>query len=153
MERIVEKLERIGLTEYEAKAYLALLEVHLNTATRVSEKSGVPRTRIYSVLESLAQKGWVRIYSGVPLLFKAAAPQEVFEKIKEEYSEFLDSVKSTLKDCEDEFAPTFPALSIDLTRQYQTPSVSAGLITQEVAEIHPELRFSYGNEELSLTAA
>lgn len=98
MERIVEKLEQIGLTEYEAKAYLALLEVHVNTATKVSEKSGVPRTRIYSVLESLARKGWVRIYSGVPLLFKAQAPQEVFEKIKEEYNEFLDSVRSTLKE-------------------------------------------------------
>lgn len=57
MERIVEKLGLIGLTEYEAKVYLALLEVHLNTATKVSEKSGVPRTRIYSVLESLARKG------------------------------------------------------------------------------------------------
>lgn len=98
MERIVEKLEQIGLTEYEAKVYLALLEVHLNTATKASEKSGVPRTRIYSVLESLAHKGWVRIYSGVPLLFKAQAPQEVFEKIKQEYSEFLDSVKSILKE-------------------------------------------------------
>jgi sugar-specific transcriptional regulator TrmB len=98
MERIVEKLERIGLTEYEAKAYFALLEVHLNTATKVSEKSGVPRTRIYSVLESLMNKGWVRIYSGVPLLFKAQAPKEVFEKIKEEYSEFLVPVKSTLKE-------------------------------------------------------
>jgi len=98
MERIVEKLERIGLTEYEAKAYLALLEAHLNTATKVSQKSGVPRTRIYSVLQALALKGWVRIYSGVPLLFKAQAPQEVFDKIKEEYGEFLDSVKSTLKD-------------------------------------------------------
>lgn len=98
MERVVEKLKRIGLTEYEAKAYVALLEVHLNTATKVSEKSGVPRTRIYSVLESLAHKSWVRIYSGVPLLFKAQAPQEVFDKIKEEYGEFLDSVKSTLKE-------------------------------------------------------
>ena len=97
MERIVEKLERIGLTEYEAKAYVALLEVHLNTATKISEKSSVPRTRIYSVLESLAHKGWVRIYSGVPLLFKAQSPQQVVEKIREEYGEFLDSVKSTLK--------------------------------------------------------
>ncbi len=34
----------------------------------------------------------------MPLLFKAQAPQEVFDKIKEEYGEFLDSVKSTLKE-------------------------------------------------------
>lgn len=40
----------------------------------------------------------MRIYSGVPLVFKATAPQKVCEKIKEEYGEFLDSVKSTLKE-------------------------------------------------------
>jgi sugar-specific transcriptional regulator TrmB len=98
MENAVEKLRRIGLTEYEAKAYLALLNTHLNTATKISEKSSVPRTRIYSVLESLGQKGWIRIYSGVPLLFKAIAPNEVFEKVKEEYGEFLDTLKSTLRE-------------------------------------------------------
>jgi len=96
MESVVEKLQRIGLTEYESKAYLALLSTHLNTATKVAEKSGVPRTKIYMVLESLANKGWVRIYSGVPLLFKAANPSEVFERIKEDYSQFLESVRMTL---------------------------------------------------------
>jgi sugar-specific transcriptional regulator TrmB len=93
----VEKLQHIGLTEYEAKAYLALLNTHLSTATQASEKSGVPRTKIYSVLESLRNKGWVRVYSGVPLLFKAVEPLSVFEKVKEDYALFLESVQSTLK--------------------------------------------------------
>jgi len=98
MESVVKKLQRIGLTEYEARAYLALLNAHLNTATKISEKSGVPRTKIYSVLESLGHKGWIRIYSGVPLLFKAVDPREVFEIIKEDYTEFLESLKATLKE-------------------------------------------------------
>jgi sugar-specific transcriptional regulator TrmB len=98
MESVVEKLQRIGLTEYEAKAYLALLNTHLSTATKVSEKSGVPRTKIYTVLEALKQKGWVRVYSGVPLLFKAVEPMRVFEKAKEDYAEFLESVQTTLKE-------------------------------------------------------
>jgi sugar-specific transcriptional regulator TrmB len=98
MESVVEKLQRVGLTEYEAKAYLALLNTHLSTATQVSEKSGVPRTKIYSVLEALRNKGWVRVYSGVPLLFKAVQPLKVFEKAKEDYAEFLESVKMTLKE-------------------------------------------------------
>jgi len=96
IESVVEKLQRIGLTEYEAKAYFALLSTHLNTATKVAEKSSVPRTKIYMVLESLADKGWVRIYSGVPLLFRATDPREVFERIKEDYSQFLESVQMTL---------------------------------------------------------
>lgn len=93
MESVIEKLQRIGLTEYEAKAYLALLSTHLNTATKVAEKSGVPRTKIYMILESLANKGWVRIYSGVPLLFKATDPGEVFERIKEDYACFWSLFK------------------------------------------------------------
>jgi len=93
---LVEKLQKIELTEYEAKAYMGLLNVHLSTATQLSEKSGVPRTKIYSVLESLAQKGWVKIYSGIPLLFKAVDPHKVFNKIKEDYTEFMESVEATL---------------------------------------------------------
>jgi sugar-specific transcriptional regulator TrmB len=98
MESVVEKLRQVGLTEYEAKAYLALLNTHLSTATQVSEKSGVPRTKIYSVLEVLKNKGWVRVYSGVPLLFKAVAPRAVFEKVKGDLERFLESVQTTLKE-------------------------------------------------------
>jgi sugar-specific transcriptional regulator TrmB len=97
MESVVEKLQRVGLTEYEAKAYLALLNTHLSTAAKVAEKSGVPRTKIYSVLESLKNKGWVRVHSGVPLLFKAVEPVRVFEKAKEDYAEFLESVQTSSK--------------------------------------------------------
>jgi sugar-specific transcriptional regulator TrmB len=98
MESVVEKLRQVGLTEYEAKVYLALLNTHLSTATKASEKSGVPRTKIYSVLEALKNKGWVRVYSGVPLLFKAVAPRAVFEKVKGDLERFLESVQTTLKE-------------------------------------------------------
>jgi sugar-specific transcriptional regulator TrmB len=36
MESVVEKLQRVGLTQYEAKAYVALLNMHLSTVTNVS---------------------------------------------------------------------------------------------------------------------
>ena len=96
MHSVVDKLLQLGLTEYEAKTYTALLNTHLNTATQASQKSGVPRTRIYQVLESLQRKGWVRVYSGVPLLFKAVEPKIVFEKVKGDYTELLESVETTL---------------------------------------------------------
>jgi sugar-specific transcriptional regulator TrmB len=96
MRGVVEKLLQLGLTEYEAKTYTALLDTHLNTATQASNKAGVPRTRIYQVLESLQRKGWVRTYSGVPLLFKAIEPKLVFEKVKVDYAELLASIEATL---------------------------------------------------------
>jgi sugar-specific transcriptional regulator TrmB len=107
MESVVEKLLQLGLTEYEAKAYTALLNTHLSTATQASQKSDVPRTRIYQVLESLQAKGWVRVYSGVPLLFQALKPDTVFDKVKQDYAELLESVKTTLnnevKDMKEKF--------------------------------------------------
>jgi len=114
MESVVEKLQQIGLTEYEAKAYLTLLKNHLNSATKLSEKSGVPRTKIYSVLESLERKGWIRIYSGIPLLFKAVDPHNVFEKIKKNYDGFLESIQTTLKEEAKEMKDKFVILKFDV---------------------------------------
>ncbi|MFQ6129569.1 MAG: TrmB family transcriptional regulator [Candidatus Hadarchaeaceae archaeon] len=94
---IVEQLQNVGLTQYEAKVYSSLLNDHLNSATKLSEKSGVPRTKIYSVLESLQNKGWVKIYSGAPLLFKPVRPDEIFEKMKRGYVDLLKTVNEMLE--------------------------------------------------------
>jgi sugar-specific transcriptional regulator TrmB len=114
MESVVEALQKVGLTEYEAKAYLCLLRDHLNTAAKLSEKSGVPRTKIYSVLESLGRKGWVRIYSGIPLLFKAVDPRDVFEKVKKNYDEFLGLIQTTLDKEVVEMKEKFVILKFDV---------------------------------------
>jgi sugar-specific transcriptional regulator TrmB len=114
MEGAVEKLQQVGLNEYEAKTYLALINVHLSTATQVSEKSGVPRTKIYSVLESLSGKGWIRVYSGVPLLFKAVAPASVFEKVKEDFAQLLDSVQGALRREENDMKEKFVIKRFDI---------------------------------------
>jgi len=114
MEGVVERLQRIGLTEYEAKAYLSLLNAHVSTATQVSEKSGVPRTKIYAILETLSSKGWVKIYSGVPLLFKSVHPRELFRKIEQDYHEFLHSVETTLKEEVKEMKEKFVIKKFDI---------------------------------------
>jgi len=114
MESVVEKLQKIGLTEYEAKVYVTLLKDHLNSAGKLSEKSGVPRTKIYLVLESLERKGWIRVYSGIPLLFKAIDPRDIFRKIRENYSDFLQSIEMTLDKEVPEMKEKFMILKFDV---------------------------------------
>ena len=114
MESVVEKLQCVGLTQYEAKAYMTLLNMHLSTATKLSEKSGVLRTKIYSVLETLKHKGWVHVYSGVPLLFKAVEPMKVFEKVKGDLETFLQSVQTTLKEEVNEVKEKFVIKKFDI---------------------------------------
>ena len=97
IDRIVEQLEKVGLTEYEAKIYLSLLRSRFNSATLLAERSEVPRTKIYTVLESLKRKGRIKIYSCSPLLFKPVDPVKIFEKYRKNYEKLLDSIRSMLE--------------------------------------------------------
>jgi len=56
---IVQLLLKLGLTEYEAKAYLSLLRENPVNGYSLSKNSGIPRSRIYDVLQSLIAKGLV----------------------------------------------------------------------------------------------
>jgi Cd2+/Zn2+-exporting ATPase len=53
----VDKLVRVGFSEYEAKAYVALLGKSPVSGYELSKLSGVPRSMIYEVMGKLAARG------------------------------------------------------------------------------------------------
>src|SRR3977135_520821 len=69
----VRKLMEHGLTEYQARAYLTLLDLGAATASQVSPLSKVPRTRIYATMQQLHQKGLVQILPETPLRYEPVA--------------------------------------------------------------------------------
>lgn len=62
----VQKLRDFGLSEYGARAYLALLDLGLTEARDVSNLSKVPQAKIYQILEQLHEKGLVTILPEFP---------------------------------------------------------------------------------------
>lgn len=52
-------LQNLGLTDYEIKVYLALLDSPGSQASDTSRLSEVPISKIYEVLSNLERKGWV----------------------------------------------------------------------------------------------
>lgn len=59
MEKLRDKLQQIGFTEYESKVYLALLKENPTTGYQISKTSGVPRSMVYEVLSRLRGRGAV----------------------------------------------------------------------------------------------
>ena len=57
IEDILGILKNLNFKEYEAKAYLALLEESPLTGYAVAENSSVRHSKIYEVLESLVMRG------------------------------------------------------------------------------------------------
>lgn len=81
-------LKTIGLTDSEIKVYLALIELGSTTKSPIVDKSGVASSKIYELLEKLAQKGLVSyvIKSGVKY-FEAAPPSRILDYLKEKEEE------------------------------------------------------------------
>jgi len=58
-----DKLKQIGLTDGEARAYFALLEIGPSTVGPIVARSNIAYSRIYEVLNRLIEKGLVSFVS------------------------------------------------------------------------------------------
>src|SRR5512138_593536 len=76
-EDLSQLLTHLGFTEYEAKAYLALLQQSPLTGYAVARASGVPRSKIYEVLGSLVERGDVLVSHGEPVQYTPKHPKEL----------------------------------------------------------------------------
>jgi len=76
-EKDVVGLRRLGLTEYEARIYLALVRMGPKKASEVSFFGQVPRTKAYGAIRELERKGLLRIIPGNPELYAPSSPSEV----------------------------------------------------------------------------
>ncbi len=71
-------LSDIGMTENEAKIYLTLLSLGATTILKLSNVSEIKRTTAYAVVESLKQKGLVKVeVKGFKKLFIAEKPEKL----------------------------------------------------------------------------
>lgn len=69
------KLMQAGLTEYESRVYLSLLEKGPLLGGEVCRHSGVPHPKTYEALNSLEGKGFVAVTPVKPKVFSAVEPK------------------------------------------------------------------------------
>jgi sugar-specific transcriptional regulator TrmB len=97
-------LRELGLTDYETRAYLALLGRGALSASEVSENAQVPYSKIYETLASLEGKGWVESQRGRPTRYYPKAPSEALANMK---LQLEDKVKKWEKSVLDELEPLY----------------------------------------------
>jgi sugar-specific transcriptional regulator TrmB len=66
----------LGLTGYEAGAYVALTRRERATGAEVARLAGLPRQRIYDVLDGLVGRGLATVEPGRPARYTAVAPDD-----------------------------------------------------------------------------
>lgn len=71
-----EILRKMGLNAYEIDAYIALLQGGQMTAMEISREAKVPYSKIYEILNSLKQKGWIASTETRPSKYAPVPPIE-----------------------------------------------------------------------------
>jgi len=89
-------LQEVGLTEYETRAYLILLERGVMTASEVSEHGGIPYSKVYETLNSLERKGWIEVERGRPSRYFPKAPSESLEAARLRLEDMVSSWKRVI---------------------------------------------------------
>lgn len=79
-----QELQNAGLSENEAKTYVAALELGETTVDRIAKKSGVKRTTVYLAVETLGEKGLMSHYkSKGKTIYYAENPKKLRNKLEE----------------------------------------------------------------------
>ena len=87
--QLVETLKDLGLTENEAEIYFTTLSLGPSTIMKIARASEIKRTTIYSVIDSLKQKGLVNIQiEGFKKKFVAEDPRKLEEILETRRNRF-----------------------------------------------------------------
>lgn len=112
-------LEFLDLKEYESIALKQLFSIGRTTAPNLAEATGIPKARIYGVLDSLTDMGYIKTIPGRPKEYQPKPPAEILNRAQENqrqaYESFRQDVESVRDDFLDAFQPLYEQSSEHIT--------------------------------------
>jgi sugar-specific transcriptional regulator TrmB len=112
----------LNLSEYESRAYLALVTMGEVSPSELAQRSGVPRPRAYDVLRTLVRKGLATERLGRPLRYAGVDPRNGLSTL----SELLES-----------------AAKKELVNRH----AMVGNLTNELGKLYDDFRYLTGSDQ------
>ncbi len=99
MPDIVQLLQELGFGDYEARAYVSLLQRSPLNGYELAKASGLPRANVYSVLDKLEErKAVVRVDTSSGTLYAAVPASELAGRIGSAFAENLSAAQQMLEE-------------------------------------------------------
>src|SRR5665213_2654099 len=109
---LVADLQKLGFSDYESRAYIALLGSNPATAYEISKAAGLPRANTYAALESCTEKGAVQPISESPIRYVPVEPAEMLARIARDTTARCERLASQLQKTQSQDGREF-VLNID----------------------------------------
>ncbi len=98
--KLVEQLREIGMSGYEAKAYLAMLATgQPMNGYEVAKQSGVPRSTVYQTLDKLVERGAafeVKLVESSGTHYVALPAESLLSRVRRDFNRTLDELDRVL---------------------------------------------------------
>ena len=95
---VVPALQRLGFAEYEARAYVALVQAGPSNGYELAKASGIPRANVYGVLDRLAaRRAVLRVDEPGGTRYAAVPPAELMRRLGDEFRGVADAAGTALE--------------------------------------------------------
>lgn len=139
--RNIAELTQLGLTTYEARAYVALLGRDSFTAAQVARQAGLPRQRIYDVLGSLVEKGLASSRPGSIVKYAAVAPDLAIDRLVAEHRRQLGDLERAAQRAVADLQPAYrTGLEHTDPLEYIEVLRDAGAINERFGELQASVK-------------
>jgi sugar-specific transcriptional regulator TrmB len=111
---IVENIESLGFTNYEARVFCALFTGSFMTTTEIANEAKIPRSSAYEILKSFTKKGICNeIQTSSVIRYELIDPKVVEDKMEKEISDNYKEKISRLKYSFEKLEPLFRAKDVE----------------------------------------
>lgn len=97
MATVVDRLVELGLSQYESKAYVALLRDYPANPYQISKKGGVPTSKIYEIVNRLEERGLVAKVAGEDGGYVPKEPEVALAEWRDKYLRTLQETTRELQ--------------------------------------------------------
>lgn len=96
----VESMMELGLTEYEARCFVALAQLSEGTAKEISRLADVPQSRVYDIADELHRMGVVDVQESEPREYYLLPVDRALDRFRREYDEAIETAARRLDELE-----------------------------------------------------
>lgn len=91
-------LQKLGFSEYEARAYVSLARAATRNGYETAKDSGMPRANVYPVLERLVQRGAARrLKTRDGIRYAAVPPERLLRRLEHEHARTLNAAREAMQ--------------------------------------------------------
>jgi sugar-specific transcriptional regulator TrmB len=116
-EQLRETLEWADLTQYEASAYIALVELGAGSAIDIADTADIPQARIYDVLRGLEREGYIETYQQGTLRARAHDPRKLLDDLQSRVEGVRDATEELRTRWE---RPTVEDHMVSVVKRFET---------------------------------